>query len=138
MKDPKQNEWAPNPRFGFPELICLGTAGNSHKTLGEPFSNPARLLMRRADLQSDNLSKLSYFVCEIRINGNSASVRGFLGGSNRVLNIKLLLPSRHLVGLINKSMCSHPSFPKTELGFLFGTKPVKCATISSQQGLCDE
>ena len=56
-----------------------------------------------------------------------------------MLNIKLLLPSRHLVGLINQNrLCSRPSFPKTELGFYLEPNQWGCATISNQKGLCDE
>lgn len=113
------------PDFGFPELICLGTAGNDRKTLGEPFSNPARLLIRRADLQSDNLSKLSYFVCEIRINGNGASVTWVLGRIKHGVEYKALTPVQALSRPNkSKSPLLPPFFPQDRARILFGTKPV--------------
>lgn len=113
------------PDFGFPEVICLGTAGNGRKTLGEPFSNPARLLMRRADLQSDNLSKLSYFVCEIRINGSGASVTWVLGRIKQGVEYKALTPVQALSRPNkSKSPLLPPFLPQDRARILFGTKPV--------------
>lgn len=113
------------PDFGFPELICLGTAGNGRKTLGEPFSNPAWLLIRRADLRSDNLSKLRYFVCEIRINGNGASVTWVLGRIKQGVEYKALTPVQALSRPHkSKSPLLPPFFPRDRARILFGTKPV--------------
>ena len=113
------------PDFGFPELICLGTAGNGHKTLGEPFSNPARLLIRRTDLQSDNLSKLSYFVCKIRINGNSASVTWVLGRIKQDVEYKALTPVQALSRPNkSKSPLLPPFSPQDRAWILFGIKLV--------------
>ena len=125
--------------LGFPELICLGTAGSGHKTLGEPSSNPAWLLIRRAVLQSDNLSKLSFLVCEIRITEAALLSRGFLGGLNRMLNIKFSLLCRH-ISRPNKSKLPLPSpFSHQDRNrILSGTNPVGCITNSFEQSLCYE